>query len=547
METIRIFSAGVAGKLAEDAARRLEAKDDSYKCEVVWGGSTAGVQRLLSGEDFDVMILADHANIDQMMMPDYADGYFIWGGNEMVVMGEDITAENWQERLLDPTSELRHANPYNDPGGYRAVMALQLADRVSMGLSEKLLRHPNYHGLERRQYENAAHPPFTAEPGVYRIGYRSMPVMQDKPFAPLPAVMNLSVPELEEVYNTATFQVDGGETVRGSVIRHAIVIPKTAPNPSGAAAFAEVFLANRFMRFGFTPIQKAVGSWTIKPPNMWDEEAFSYSLMTLLEAEGTEKQLDCLPLAPDDIVLDCGSGPGRIGACAARRVKKVICLDSSEQMLAECRKNCAAAGVTNVEFLLADWQSEDVEKLLPPVDVIIQSRGGGGPSTLDKLRRVARRFAATIMWSEGAANLPESRQKLFVDCYSKEAQEKYPELRPFKRSAGGPPGGGDGRLFGGLGPVSLADKLPMGGPRLLAALEEAGIEYHVSTVTEGWSKNFPSKQAAYDWLIRMAKRPELVDMAQFQRNVDSFLTETATGWRFHLPSSSDVVWFPTRR
>lgn len=82
---------------------------------------------------------------------------------------------------------------------------------------------------------------------------------------------------------------------------------------------------------------------------MWDVEAKHYSLMTLMEVNGTNKQLDCIPLQPDDVVLDCGCGPGRVAIQAAKRVRKVICLDASEGMLEECKKNCEAAGIENVE------------------------------------------------------------------------------------------------------------------------------------------------------------------------------------------------------
>ena len=147
-----------------------------------------------------------------------------------------------------------------------------------------------------------------------------------------------------------------------------------------------------------------------------------------------------MPLDAEDVVLDCGCSPGRVAIQAAKRVKKVICLDSSEGMLAECRKNCAAAGITNVEFILADWQIAEVGKDYPEVDVVIQARGGGGPSPLAKIQRTARKYSVNMMWSDGAPCLPESRNKLFVGCYSEEAQEQHPDLRPFHRPRGRRPG-----------------------------------------------------------------------------------------------------------
>ncbi|MBO4915191.1 MAG: substrate-binding domain-containing protein [Oscillospiraceae bacterium] len=545
MDNLRVFSAGVAGKLAKMTASRFEAAHPGVSCEVIVGGSTDGVRRLIAGESFDVMILADSSNIEQMMMPEYTDGYFIWGGNEMVVMGEGITSENWKEKLLSPSAKLRHTDPYGDPSGYRAVMAMKLADRVEPGLSDKLLNHPNYNGLDREQY-NGFRPPACGE-GEYCMIYRSGAAASGKSFASLPPEMNLGDPAFEDVYNTVDFAVSENETVRGTTILHAITIPKAAKNSEGAVSFSELFLANRFPMLGFTPVHKSVGKWDIKPANMWDAEAHYYSLMTLLEITGTNMQLDCVPLDSDDIVLDCGCGPGRVAIQAAKRVKKVICLDNSEGMLAECRKNCEAAGVTNVEYILADWQETEIGKTIPEVDVVIQSRGGGGASTLNQLKKAARKCAVNIMWSDGAPCLPESRSKLFIDCYSEESLREHPELRPFSRPSGPPPGMPRPPAgFGQPDEMTADSRLPMASKPLGAALRKLGIEAHTTTVAFGWDRWFATKDEAYDWLIRLSRHPELVIIDRFRANVDSFLTEKDGGWYFLLPTSSDVTWFKTR-
>lgn len=283
-------------------------------------------------------------------------------------------------------------------------------------------------------------------------------------------------------------------------------------------------------------------------PSMWDKAARGYSFMTLMEVNGTNLQLDAMPLTEDMVVLDCGCGPGRVAIQAAKRVKKVICLDNSEGMLEECRKNCEAAGITNVEFVYADWQETEIGTTIPEVDVVIQSRGGGGPSSLKMLQKAARQFAVSVMWSDGAPCLPESRGKLFTDCYSEEAMQAHPDLRPFdrERKRPEPKPGEKTELFGGRGPIDMSDKLPMHGPSLKKVLEEQGIEVHITKVDEGWDKWYPTKEAAYEDLINATDYPELVNQDQFRKNVNSFLTEKDGGYYFLLPTSSDVTWFRTR-
>ncbi|MBR4232841.1 MAG: methyltransferase domain-containing protein [Oscillospiraceae bacterium] len=268
-------------------------------------------------------------------------------------------------------------------------------------------------------------------------------------------------------------------------------------------------------------------------PSFWDQEALGYSLMTLMEVNGTNLQLDAMPITSDMVVLDCGCGPGRIAIQAAKRVKEVICLDASEAMLEQCQRNCESAGITNVEYVYADWQEAEIGRTVPEVDMIIQARGGGGPTTLAMLQKAARQYAVTVMWSDGAPCLPESRGKLFTGCYSKEAMDAHPVLRPFKRPDGPRP-----HLEPG--------KLPMSGPELKKVLAQQGIEVHVTRVDEGWDKLFASKEEAYTDLINLSRYPELVNIDRFRANVDAHLTQTEEGWQFFLPTSSDVAWFKTR-
>ncbi|MBQ6784783.1 MAG: substrate-binding domain-containing protein, partial [Clostridia bacterium] len=162
MADLKVFSAGVAMRLAKQAVEAFEAEHPELDVEFSGGGSVAGVNRLLGGEDLDVLILADQTAIDEQLMPDFADGYFVWGGNEMCITGKGINSDNWKEVLLDPESEVKHTNPYDDPSGYRAVMAMMLADKVEEGLSDKLLHHPKYKGLDREQYKRN---PFGPPPG----------------------------------------------------------------------------------------------------------------------------------------------------------------------------------------------------------------------------------------------------------------------------------------------------------------------------------------------------------------------------------------------
>ena len=283
MADLKVFSAGVAMRIAKASVERFEAAHPELEVEFSGGGSVAGVNRLLAGEDLDVLILADQTAIDEQLMPDLADGYFVWGGNEMCVTGKGINSDNWIEKLLDPEATYKHTNPYDDPSGYRAVMAMKLADKVQEGLSEKLLNHPNYKGLDREQYQrNPFGPPKGKGPGgpppggpgkrpgpppmkdgEYMFIYLSGPSTSGADYAKLPPEMSQGDPAYEDLYNSVTFEVDGGKVVKGTTILHAVMIAKNTAHREAAEEFVRSFLENDFTALGFTPVQKAVGDWNL--------------------------------------------------------------------------------------------------------------------------------------------------------------------------------------------------------------------------------------------------------------------------------------------
>lgn len=59
--------------------------------------------------------------------------------------------------------------------------------------------------------------------------------------------------------------------------------------------------------------------------------------------------------------LDFGCGVGRLLIPLARRCSRVVGIDVSHRMLAEAQRNCAAAGVSNAEFVRSDGDWPRVE------------------------------------------------------------------------------------------------------------------------------------------------------------------------------------------
>lgn len=250
-KTLQVFCAGVVMEQAKAVMRQWNIAHPELQAEVHVGGSADLVNRIRAGERCDLLLSADDILIDRMM-PDYFKGYVIFAGNKIVLCGDGLTSDNWRDKLLDPGATFMHLDPYGDPAGYRAVMAMLLADQVEPGLSSRLMEHPGHLGMVR------GFVPFGLDPD-FRFAYYSQAKTKALPFTELPRVMDLSDPALADVYATASFAIDDETVIHGSPIAHALSIPVGARFPEEARQFARAFLETDFVSYGFTPLRKQVG------------------------------------------------------------------------------------------------------------------------------------------------------------------------------------------------------------------------------------------------------------------------------------------------
>ncbi|MDR2141706.1 MAG: substrate-binding domain-containing protein [Deltaproteobacteria bacterium] len=254
---LKIFTAGVAMGAADQTVSQWNVKNPDFPAKLSPGGSVAGVKQYLAGEAFDVLIVADEGLITSLLMPQEASGYAVFAGNKMVVVAgpnQSIDSTNWVEKLTDPKAVFAHFDPVADPGGYRAVLAMSLADHFQPGLSKKLLEHPG------RLILTKPGPPGTGPVFDYIFGYYSMAKKRGASFAQLPEVMDLSADALAATYAEAEFRIDERTVIRGAPIAHALAIPAKAPNPVQALEWSQLFLAQDFSALGFLPRQRLVGS-----------------------------------------------------------------------------------------------------------------------------------------------------------------------------------------------------------------------------------------------------------------------------------------------
>ena len=244
-KSLKILTAGVAFSMVKKAAAIWEKKNPDLPCEIISGGSVDLIRKVKNGVPCDVLISADDAIIRSMLFPQYADNLKIFAGNRMVVLslnGKPVTDTDWQDKLLASDTVFGYSDPTLDPGGYRAEMAILLADCKEAGLAEKLMKHPGRKILNSADEKSAD----------YKIYYYTKALASGNPFAVLSPEMDLSDPALNDTY--AKVEIDLGDgKVKGSAINHALTIPKTAEHKKEAEEFVEIFLAQDFASEGFLP------------------------------------------------------------------------------------------------------------------------------------------------------------------------------------------------------------------------------------------------------------------------------------------------------
>lgn len=116
---------------------------------------------------------------------------------------------------------------------------------------------------------------------------------------------------------------------------------------------------------------KAATDFKGKTSSDWDEKSADMALSTI-NSPYVHDFISRMNLTGDETVLDIGCGPGTLAVPLAKRVKHVIAIDFSAQMLEELKAYAAREGVTNITTYHMGW--EDDWSHLPPIDIAVASR-----------------------------------------------------------------------------------------------------------------------------------------------------------------------------
>jgi len=219
-------------------------------------GGSRKISRLIAeiGQKADILMSADYAVIDNLLIPDYADWNILFAENSMVIMYTDksryaniINTDNWYNILLKDGVEYGHSEPNADPCGYRSVLLFQLAENFyqEKGLNQELLNHCPKKNIRPKSVELI----YLLETGVldYAFEYESVALqhqLMDNKFKyiKLPRAIDLSSLKYLNEYAKATVELSGAEPgttiiTEGKPIVYGITMPFNGENRENALAF----------------------------------------------------------------------------------------------------------------------------------------------------------------------------------------------------------------------------------------------------------------------------------------------------------------------
>ena len=131
-----------------------------------------------------------------------------------------------------------------------------------------------------------------------------------------------------------------------------------------------------------------------KKDKNWDEAAAGFYRRTKKD-DYNDALFSKLILDENDTVLDVGCGEGSITIPIAKKVKKVIGIDSSPKMLEFLKKRAEDNEISNIESILMPIEDISYSKI-GDVDVIICSRSLNGIIPIDKvlteLNKIANKY-----------------------------------------------------------------------------------------------------------------------------------------------------------
>lgn len=281
-----------AGSLTKPIKRIDEINDELDVRNEPYGSVT--VSRLVGGgqKHPDVAAVSDYSLIPDLIISEGMTDWFIqFARNEVVLCytedskyAGEINQKNWYKILSRPGVKFGFGNPNADPGGYRAMMAVQLAelyydnskifdDLIGANTAMKAPENENNSYTIVAKHFDQLEPTEKVETALKEVGvipklregsidymfnYRSIAKQHNFKFVELPDEINLGRVKYADRYKKVRVKLTGGTLKEGKPIVYGITILKDAEHREAAVDFLKYIFSEKgrsvFENMGQTPI-----------------------------------------------------------------------------------------------------------------------------------------------------------------------------------------------------------------------------------------------------------------------------------------------------
>ncbi|OFX59617.1 MAG: molybdate ABC transporter substrate-binding protein [Bacteroidetes bacterium GWA2_30_7] len=251
---LTIFHAGSMSVPLKKIADEFKVENPKVEVLLEAAGSRECARKIIDlNKECDVMVSADYAVIDDLLIPKFASWNIKFASNEMVIAyneksrySSEINAQNWYNILLKKDVAFGRSDPNSDPCGYRSVLTVKLAEIYynEKGLIDKILKKDNNY-IRPKEVDLLSH--LELHTIDYFFIYRSVAEQHNLKYVTLSDSINLKNPELTDFYKTASVEVSGKKpdettTIYGEPMVYGITMINNTANKVAALAFIKFFL-----------------------------------------------------------------------------------------------------------------------------------------------------------------------------------------------------------------------------------------------------------------------------------------------------------------
>lgn len=276
-DRVSVFHAGSLSRPFEI----INNENDDFNLKLEPSGSVEALRKITTlGKTPDIIAVSDYTLIQDHLIPDYTDWYVQFARNEVVIAynqggihSDEINENNWFEILSRPDVKFALGDPNADPGGYRIMMTLMLADiyysSENIRIFDELITSntnietpENDNGIYNLEVlplsdlrlnrdkirvesmEIAAVLALKEGSVDYMFNYRSVAEQFNFEYLELPDKINLSDVEHEDYYAQTQVKLSDGKIVYGKPIVYAVTALDNARNMDASMKFLRYLLSD---------------------------------------------------------------------------------------------------------------------------------------------------------------------------------------------------------------------------------------------------------------------------------------------------------------